>query len=313
MSSVIEIVAPVFGLIGIGYLAGRWRIVSEAAAQGIADFAFTLAIPALLCRTIATMELGSLSPGAIWGSFYAAGFLTWAAATIATSLILKRPAADAPAIAMTATFGNTIMLGLPLAMGVYGAQATAVIALILSIHAPIWWLTGMLHAQASGERAGQSAGGILRGVLGDLARNPIVLGIVAGALWRTSGLALPGALDRLLQLMAQAGVPAALVALGLSLLRFEIKGQVATLASVVALKLIVMPALAWLAATYVFHLDAVARGVVVIMAAVPTGANAFLFATRLGRAVDSTSGAVALGTLLAAGTASLLVAVLAGS
>lgn len=312
MNAILTIVAPIFGLIVIGYVAGRFRLVSEQAGQGIADFAFTLAIPALLCRTIATAELGTLSPVAIWGSFYTAGFLTWIAATLATRFLLGRPAADAPAIAMTSTFGNTIMLGLPLSMGVYGAEATAIVALILSIHAPTWWLTGMLHAEASGDYAGQSRFAILRNAIVDLARNPIVIGILAGALWRLTGEPLPAALDRLLQLMAQAGVPAALVALGLSLLKFEIKGQVATLALEIALKLLWMPALAWIFATYVFGLDSVTRGVVVIMAAVPTGANAFLFATRLGRAVDSTSGAVALGTLFAAATAAALVGALHG-
>lgn len=307
MTAVLTIVAPVFGLIVIGYLSGRLRIVSEAAAQGIADFAFTLAIPALLCRTIATADLGALSPAGIWGSFYTAGFLTWVAATLATSVWLRRPATDAPAIAMTSTFGNTIMLGLPLSMGVYGTPAAAVIALILSIHAPTWWLLGMLHAQASGQYQGQSATAIMRSTLRDLVRNPIVIGIMLGVAWRLTGWVMPAALDRLLQLMAQASVPTSLVALGLSLLRFEIKGQMPTLATVIALKLLLMPAVAWLLATHVFDLDPVARGVTVMMAAMPTGANAFLFATRIDKAVDSTSGAVALGTLLAAVTAAVLV------
>lgn len=307
MTAVLTIVAPVFGLILIGYFSGRFRIVSEAAAQGIADFAFTLAIPALLCRTIATADLGTLSPVGIWGSFYTAGLLTWAVATVATFVWLRRPAADAPAIAMTSTFGNTIMLGLPLSMGVYGTPAAAVIALILAIHAPMWWLLGMLHAQASGQNEGQSAGAILRSTLLDLVRNPIVIGIMLGVAWRLTGWVMPTALDRLLQLMAQASVPTSLVALGLSLLRFEIKGQLPTLATVIGLKLLLMPAIAWLMATFVFELDPVARGVTVIMAAMPTGANAFLFATRIDKAVDSTSGAVALGTLLAAVTAAALV------
>ena len=42
----------------------------------------------------------------------------------------------------------------------------------------------------------------------------------------------------------------------------------------------------------------------------PTGANAYIFATRYQRVVNSTSGAVALGTILAALTAAALVSVL---
>ncbi|MBL8566049.1 MAG: AEC family transporter [Hyphomicrobiaceae bacterium] len=312
MIAIFTIVAPVFGIIAIGYAAGRWNLLSPNASQGISDFAFTLAIPALLCRTIATAEFGSLSPLAVWGSFYTAGFATWAAATLLARYVLRRPAEDAPAIAMTATFGNTVMLGIPLALGTYGAPASAVIALILSIHAPIWWLTGMLHAQATGGQPGQPLLSILRTLGGDLVRNPIVIGIMVGVLWRVTGLTLPAALNRLLELMAQAGIPTSLVALGLTLVRFEIKGQMPTLLSVVALKLVLMPTIAWAMATGVFGLDALTTGVIVILAAVPTGANAFLFAARIDRAVSSASGAVALGTLIAALSAAFIVSLLHG-
>ncbi len=278
--------------------------------KGISDFAFTLAIPALLCRTVASAEFGSLSPVHILGSFYLAGISTWVLATLMTVFVLKRPAADAPAISMTSTFGNSVMLGIPLAMGVYGSAATPVIALILSIHAPVWWIIGMLHVSVTGENAGGSRWNIIRSTVNELVHNPIVIGIIIGALWRLTGEPLPAAIDRLLELMAQAGVPTALVALGLSLVNFAIKGQVGTLITVTALKLLWMPAVAWILATYAFRVDEATRGIIVIMAAVPTGANAFLFAVRLNRAIDSTSGAVALGSLLAAGTAAALVSVL---
>lgn len=309
MLPILTIVAPVFGIIAIGYAAGRFKLLSPGASQGISDFAFTLAIPALLCRTIAIAEFGTLSPLAVWTSFYAAGFATWGLATLLTRTVLKRPAEDAASIAMTATFGNTVMLGIPLAIGAFGAPASAVIALVLSIHAPMWWLVGMLHAQASGGQPGQPVLQIVSTLLKDLVRNPIVIGIMVGVAWRVTGLQLPAALDRLLKLMADAGIPTSLVALGLTLVGFEIKGQLPTLTAIVILKLVFMPLVAWFMAAEVFALDRVTTGVIVILAAVPTGANAFLFASRIGRAVSSASGAVALGTLVAAVTASLVVSV----
>jgi malonate transporter len=306
MSAILNIVAPVFGLIVIGYVAARWRLLSDGAAQGISDFAFTLAIPALLCRTIATAEFGALSPLAVWTSFYTAGFLTWGFATLLSMTLLARPREDAASVAMTATFGNTVMLGIPLAIGAFGDKATAIIALVLSIHAPTWWLLGMLHAQAAGGAPDQSPGKMIASLARDLMRNPIIIGILVGVLWRFTGLKLPVAIDRLLQLMAQAGIPTSLVALGLTLVGFEIKGQMPTLTAVIALKLVFMPLVAWLMAHYVFALDPLTTGVIVVMAAVPTGANAFLFAVKMGRAVNSASGAVALGTAVAAVTATIL-------
>jgi hypothetical protein len=304
---VLTIVLPVFGLIATGYLAARSGLLDHTAGRGLTDFAFKLGIPALLCRTIATAQFADLPLVEIWGSFYIAAAMTWIAATVLCSTVLARPAADGPAIAMTSVFGNTAMLGLPLALAAYGPSAAAPIALILSIHAPLLWLTGLAHSSAASGEGRASLGGLMNSVARDLSRNAIIIGIVIGALWRITGIALPGPIDRILELLAQAGVPASLVALGLTLITFEVKGQTATLTAVVALKLVLMPLLAWLLASQVFGIGGVALGVIVILAAMPAGANAFLFAAKEGRAVNSASGAVALGSVLAAVTSAVAI------
>jgi len=310
MSVVLDIVAPVFALIALGFAAGRWKLLDPVAGRGLTEFAFRLGIPALLCRTIATAKLDTLSVTELWASFYVAAIATWALATVATRLLLKRPSADGAAIAMVATFGNTAMLGLPLVLATYGQEALAPVAVILAIHAPVLWLMGLAHSAIVGDHGGASPMRILASVARELAQNAIIIGIVLGASWRLTGLELPVAVDKTLALVAQAGVPASLVALGLSLLSFEIKGQSATLIVVLLLKLAVMPLAAWTAAT-AFGLTGAALGAVVILAAMPTGANAFLFATREGRAVNSASGAVALGSGLAALTSAATIALLA--
>ena len=133
--------------------------------------------------------------------------------------------------------------------------------------------------------------------------------IVFGTFWRLTGIGIHPALDRVLLLLGQSSVATALVGLGLSLVTFEIKGQAPTLSLILLLKLIVMPTLAWFLATALLDVSPVATAVLVLFAAMPTGANAYLFAMRSGRAVNSASGAVALGTLLAVFTAAVVVSV----
>jgi predicted permease len=309
MSIVLDIIAPVFGMIAVGWLAGRLGILGPRSGEGISDFAFTLGLPALLCRTVANAHWEGLSPLSVWASFYIAAGLTWGLATLATVVLVRRPAIDAPSIAMASVFGNTAMLGIPVAMATFGHDAAATLALVLSIHAPLLLMTGLLHHQLMEERAAGAGGSALPQLGRDLMRNPLIIGIAAGALWRVTGLTLPNALDKLLQLLAEAGVPASLVALGLTLVGFEIKGQAGTLAVLIGLKLVVMPVLAWALAAKVFALPPVALGVVLILAAMPAGANAYLFAVRRGLAANSASGAVALGTVLAAVTVSVVLSV----
>ena len=81
------IVAPVFALIAPGYVSVLLRFVSEAANKGISEFAFTIAIPALLFRTIVMSEFPDVSAFEVWGAFYGALAITWIAA------LRSRPAA----------------------------------------------------------------------------------------------------------------------------------------------------------------------------------------------------------------------------
>lgn len=311
MSLTLAIVAPVFGLIAIGYLCGRFGLLAPVAAQGISDFAFKLALPVLLGHTVATAQFAGSAPFSIWLSFFTAVAITWVLASAMTWLVLRRDKADAPAVSCAATFGNTVMLGLPLSIATFGDQANVPVAIILSVHAPILLLaaTGQAILIASSDK--QDWRSVMSDTVGELTGNPIIVGILIGFAWSLTGLAIPTAIDRMMVLLAQAGVPVALVALGLTLVNFQIRGQAATMAGIIALKLCAMPVLAWAIGALIFDLPPVTLGVVVIMAAVPTGANAFLFAQRQCRAVNSTSGAVALGTLLGAATTAIAIAVVA--
>jgi malonate transporter and related proteins len=308
--AVISIVAPIFVLVAVGYIAARAQWLSETAQKGISEFAFNFAMPALLFRSIATAPVGPPGSVRIVLAYFGGVAIVWAIATTGTRLVLRRPAIDGATIAMTSVFGNIVMIGIPLVLSVVGPEGAAPMAALLSIHTPLLWFVGTLHQQATGQTEGRSAVIVARDLALELVRNPLLIAIAAGALWRLSGLGLPQALDSSLALLGQAGIPCAQIALGASLTRFAIKGQVPTLTSVLVLKLIALPAAVYVMAVHVFDLPRLVTEVALIFAAMPAGANAFLFAERTGRVVNSASGAIALGTLLGAATSTLLIAAL---
>lgn len=305
--TVLIIVVPVFALIAIGYAAARWRWLSEPAQKGIAEFSATLAIPALLFRTVSASAEMSVGPVRIWIAFFGALGLTWAAALVLTRGVLRRPAIDQASIAMTSTYGNTVMLGIPLCLAVFGEAAAAPIAIILSIHSALLWGFGTLQHQWLIRTGDRDTKAMLFSIGRDLLANPLIVAILAGVLWRLTGLGLAPVPDRILALLGQAGVPTALVALGTSLAGFAITGQLPTLVLVLALKLVAMPALAALF-SILLGLPPAAAGVVILFAGMPSGANAYLFASKVDRAVHSASGAVALSTILSVATVSAMVA-----
>jgi hypothetical protein len=317
MLSVLAIVAAVFGIIAVGYVSGRTGYLSEAAARGIADFAFKLAIPALLFHTIVTATFDGVAPLGVIASFFGAAAMVWIAGTLATGLLLRRPAVDQPSLAITATFGNTVMLGLPIGVASLGPDALAPISAIIACHSPLLLLTATLHSAAVLERpgdgdTGRSLPAALVHVARQLASQPIVVALIAAGIWRATGLPLPTPLPAMLETIARAGVPAALVSLGLSLATFKIGGDLPTVGVLLLLKLAAMPLVAAGLAT-ALALPPLSASVVVLMAALPAGANAYLYSAQSGHAVAAASSAVALGTALSAVTLTLVLVLVKGA
>ena len=308
--AVVAIVAPVFVLIALGYAAARLRWVGPNTLGGLNEFAFTLAMPALLFKTTADPGDQSASAFGVVAAYFGAIAATWLLATLITRFLLRRPREDAASIAVTSVYGNAVMLGIPLAFAAFGTAAAGPLSVILSLNTVVLWCAGLLHAALAGARSTAALRPALIGLVRDLVSNPLILAIFAGALWRSTGLGLAPVVERCLALIAQAGVPCALVALGMTLTGFAIKGQAATLATVLVLKLAIQPLIAWLLAAQLLQLPGPSVGVIVLLAAMPAGANAYLFAEREQRAVNSASGAVALGSLVSVATTTALIVLL---
>ena len=107
-------------------------------------------------------------------------------------------------------------------------------------------------------------------------------------------------------MLADSGVPTALVALGVSLAAYNLRGSWGGMFALIGLKMLAMPLFVFVLARYAVTLPPLWIKVAVLFAAMPTGANAFLFAQKNDEAVPAVSGAVALGTGFAAITASML-------
>src|SRR5690606_23390121 len=106
--------------------------------------------------------------------------LTWGLSILATRHLLKRSARDGAAISMAACFGNIVMLGIPLSLDRFGAEAGVPLALILSISSPLLWFAGTLHIELASRKGGMALGAMLKDLAVSLLKNPIILGLLAG-------------------------------------------------------------------------------------------------------------------------------------
>jgi malonate transporter and related proteins len=306
MNAVLTTVVPVFGLIAIGFLAGRTRYLSDAAIKGLPEFVFRIAMPVMLCRTIGTSQVPEAPATSILGMFFAGAGLAWVLMALSTRLFLRRSQGDASALCMASSFANSVMMGLPIAISHFGPKAAPIVALIALCDTAAMWFAATLHLAAA-EGAGEAGLGVMiRTLLWRLITNPILLGCAAGLVWRVTGVAMPPLADGMVTMLAQAAIPGALVSLGLALNSYGLGGQMSAVSAITLMKMLVMPAAAWLVGTYMLGLPKLEVGVVTTLAAMPVGANAYLFAAGYDRAPAAVSGAIAATTPLALVTVSLL-------
>ena len=257
-------------------------------------------------QTVATAELQDIRPFAIWAAYFGAIAIIWVVSRLITGFALRRTSADGVTIALGSVYGNIVMLGIPLCVAVLGEESVGPMAVILAVNTPVLWLLATLELTVAERRRETSLTQVVYDVCIELVRNPIVIGIVMGGLIRLSGLGFHEVADRTLSLLAQAATPAALVALGASLAKFRLRGQVPTLLTMSFLKLIAMPIVAAWLALQVFQLPPVAAGVVILFSTAP-GAMSFCLG-RYNRVVNSAAGCIALGTALSVLTTTAIVA-----
>ncbi len=299
MNAILITVVPVFALIVLGFLAAKVKMFSNEQASGLNLFVHYIAIPALLFRTMLKVDVSQAAPWSLWASYYLAGALIWIIALMIAHNVETLKSKGGAATALSSSFGNLVLMGLPLAYVHFGEAALIPGALIIAIHAPIQWFVATLRAEWSGRNSAKPVSDMLKDLALSLARNPIIMSLLAGFVWNFAGFGLHEIVDKIISMLGQAGVPAALFALGLSIANYSFKGQLGGVVTILALKMAIFPIIAWGLAVKVLNLPPIAAGVVILFAAMPPGVNAYLFATRYKASVAAVSGAVALGTAIA--------------
>ena len=297
MNALLDVILPVFLILGAGYVAAWRGVIDEAAVDGVMRFAQNFAVPCLLFRSMSRLDLEqSFDPGLLI-SFYAGAIGAGVLAYFSATLLFKRPAPDAIAIAFVASFSNTLLLGLPITERAYGTDALASNYAIIAVHSPFLYALGITLMEITRSRGqGLAKTALTLRVVKSILRQPLVIGIMAGFAVNLTGLPLPAVVGSAVDMMVRAAIPAALFGLGGVLLRYRPEGDMNTIALLCALTLLVHPAITYVLARYGFGLSVDQLRSAVITAAMAPGVNAFLFANMYGVAKRVAASTVLLAT-----------------
>ena len=325
----------IFCTVALGWVAGRLRWLGEPAgrldpARLLGNAAFYIFVPALLFRTTARLDVAGLPWVTVLAFFVPVVLMLLAVyaaarwrrrAAVAKDLAADERAAAAPATqATTVVFGNSVQVGISMAAALFGEAGLGIHIALVSLHALVLLsiLTVLVELDLARARAQHEASASVLRTLRQTLRNtlvhPVVLPVLAGLLWHATGWALPGVLDETLQLLGTAVAPLCLVSIGITLAYTAgktVAGAMRAALGLVLLKLLGLPALVLAVAHWGFGLSGLPLQVVVMMAALPTGSNALIFAQRYRAQEVETTTAIVLSTLAFALTAPLWLAVLA--
>ncbi|WP_286973624.1 AEC family transporter [Pseudomonas sp.] len=291
---------PLFALIIAGFYLRRWNFPNEEFWPGAERLNFFILFPALLFSSLARAPLNNPALPRLGLAVMLALAIGWVAL-----LVIRRirgwPAARFGVFTQGALRFNTY-LGLAVVGSLFGQQGLTLAAIMLALMVPtvnvlsVWSLTA--------ER-GVSA----RSLLLPIAKNPLILACLAGALINFSGIGLPFGSDRLLSLLAAASLPLGLLCVGAALRPEQLGGEIPALGWNSLTRLLAMPLMAWLVA-YALHLPAMESTVLVLFFALPTAPTAYVLTRQLGGDSQLMAGVITLQTLLAAASLPIILSLL---
>jgi predicted permease len=316
----------IFITVAIGWIAGRAHWLGTGTdrsdpARVLSNAAFFIFVPALLFRTTARLDFATMPWRSVWAYFVPAPALALLMAVYVwhrARATGDAQGAAAPTVrAPSASFGNSVQLGIALAAALSGEAGLAIHIPLVSLHALL--LLSLTTALAEIDltrapepgRAPASLAATMRATLRNTVIHPVVLPVVAGLVWNAGGLGRRPLVDESLVILGSAAVPTCLVLIGLSLAYYGVQGHLRGAIGLTLLKLPALPSPVLLVAHWGLGLSGLPLSMLAMMAALPVGGNPLIFAQRYGTLQAEARAAIAFSTLVFVVTAAGWLALLA--
>lgn len=266
--AILTITLPIFLLIGLGYVCAWRGLFTPDQVRGLGRFVITLALPALVFRSLVQQELRDVlewrylaiyalgSLGLLFGGFVYARVVHGLGVTSATMR------------GFGISMSNSGFIGFPVAMQLIGPHAAIPLALTFIVENLIM-LPAVLALAESGQASHVSRGAMARKIGANLVRSPLIIAIVAACMALLIGVHPAGALAKAIDLLAGASAPVALVVIGASLSGLSARGMMRPVLEIAAGKLILHPLAMLALLTMIPIADRDLRHAVVLLASIP--------------------------------------------
>jgi hypothetical protein len=305
MQAIFNVALPIFGVILAGLLAGRWRILGGEATAALNAFVSYFALPVLFFGTLARTPVQAVLDPQLMLGFSIVVLMTFALGMLSTRLAVKGGLARMSLQGIAASWGNVGYMGVPLCLAAFGEAGLPPAMLAVIVTSIISMVFGVMLIELE-VAAGHGPVITFLNAAWNVARNPLPLSIVAGIIWSGLALPLPTPVEKWLDLLGAAASPCALFAIGLFLSDKSVRHGLAEAGLASLIKLLVQPLLAAVVLPWFIDLKSVAGQAALVMAALPTAANAFVLAKQFNVQVEQNTASVLLSTAFSVVTVSAL-------
>jgi len=271
-----------FAIIGtiilVGYIVGRTNVLGEHPRYVLARLVFFVLSPCLLFTVLADADVHALFSRLLAVSTISA-LLSCLVFALVAALLWRRTVSDVVIGSASSGYVNANNIGIPVAVYVLGdpALSAPVILLQLLFLSPI--ILTILDISTSGKTS-------LSRILLQPVKNPLIIGSLLGVILSVTDITLPEAVMEPFRIIGAAAVPVVLISFGMSLSGQRILEAGTNRRDVIvasAIKLVLMPLLAWVFGRFVFALEGDQLFAAVMLAGLPTAQNVFTFAQRYDR------------------------------
>jgi predicted permease len=319
-NTILNAIVPLFAIVAVGYVASAFRVFQGNTAQAVNDFVFYIALPALLFLAVATADI---SAGVPW-QFVVVAILSivfaYALGMAGARVLFRRDGDKSLTVGLLSGYGNVAYMGVPLLLAALGPKAVLPAAIGQLVHNMFNMVCypaahTVLSARSTGPGAmhrTESRTQLRRDITRKVVLNPVALSVAAGLVFAVLHIDLPKPVHTTIDMVGGAAAPGALFAVGLTLRKAVAgmrDGSVGTseVGLTVAIKLVVMPAFAYLLVHTVFGMPAIWAAASVILAGLPNAATAYVLAQQARTHVQEAAAGVVVSTVAALATLSVLI------
>jgi malonate transporter len=296
MQDVIALAFPFFGLIFIGFAAGKIGKLPESGLAWMNFFIIYIALPALFFRLLSETPIEELTN---LSYVTATTFTTYTVFAIAFCIGVVATGGSIPEstiLGIAGSYSNIGYMGPGLTLAVLGAGATVPTALILCFDNTLLFILAPLMMAIGGtekEPISKTMGKIFWRVF----THPFILATIVGVGAAAIEFRPPAAIDTMLLYLSNAAAPCALFAMGVGVALRPAGRIPVELPAVLVVKLVVHPVLVYLLLTWIGGFDPVWVATAVLMACLPPATNVFVIAQQYNVYVQRASSFVLIGTM----------------